>query len=452
MKQNLPNYANKSVFMFKVKKVFLKGKKECRAQKVTDFFLCRLSWVTLCAAFLWCFSCATSFGKSANDNGSRILIGAIRWDGWVSNASDVTIGTDLESILKPIGYQSRLPFYTVVTNPNYSATRSVKIDGRPAAVMNKEIEFARTRLDLDYWAFNVYENDASLSTPFNTYLAATRTDKPNFCFILEASFCKSSTMQNRVLGNMLNASYQTVAGGRPILYLFAVDGNKDTLITQWGSLDNFKNQFWGWRNWVKANNGGYSPYVVIMEFNEQVALYWKNFLGADAISTYAMGVDDGSAGHTTYPYSTLTSKMETLWMAQRLTYAAVVPTAIMGWNGKPFEGTTFAWNTANGVAALYPTDRDYAQAPTPAQAAQHVANCMNFLNQYPTSTPARTMLIYAWNEFAEGGPGLCPAYDPNNPFVASNNYFPYTTNNTSVATPGFDFVNAIGDRIKPYHN
>jgi hypothetical protein len=259
---------------------------------------------------------------------------------------------------------------------------------------------------------------------------------------------------------MIHASYQTVMGGRPILYLFAVDANYNngTLVSQWGSLDNFRNQFWGWRNWVTANNGGHSPYVVIMEFNHATALYWKNFLGADAISTYAMGVDDGKTGHTTYPYAgttaqnALTAKMEKLWVDQRLTYAAVVPTATLGWNGKPFEGTTYAWNAADGIAAPYPADRDYTQAPTPAQAAQHVANCMNFLNQYPTSTPARTMLIYAWNEFAEGGPGLCPAYDPNNPFVASNTYFPYTTSNTSVATPGFDLINAIGDRIRPYHN
>jgi hypothetical protein len=439
------------------------GKKSLISSNLRAFPKWNMYSFIFCAVLIWSYSCTDTFGKSANDNGIRILIGAIRWDGCVSNTSGTsgapgnTIGTDYDSVLTPIAYQNRLPFYAQVTNPNN--VRKVTLNGTSATIINKEIEFARTHLDLDYWAFSVYESDANLSVPFNTYLAATRTDKPNFCFILDASFCKSTTMRSRVLSNLSHASYQTVTQGRPILYLNGMNDYYDSgsatstnhLISDWKSLSEFKKEWDGWMNWATTSVGK-RPYVVVMEFNENVANYWKNYLGADAISTYAVGIDDNYTTNTNYPYSTLATTTENFWAKQRLanspsqgfTYPAVVPTAMISWNSKPFQNANLAW---------YPfvSSRDFSDMPTPAEAAQHIANCMNFLNQNPTSTPARTMLIYSWNEFGEGGVSLCPTYDPNNLFDPNNAYYPYTSSNSQKASPGFNLIYTIGARIKPYH-
>jgi hypothetical protein len=48
-------------------------------------------------------------------------------------------------------------------------------------------------------------------------------------------------------------------------------------------------------------------------------------------------------------------------------------------------------------------------SPAPVEAAAHIREGFEFVENHPAVCDANTILCYAWNEFAEGG-WLCPTY------------------------------------------
>jgi hypothetical protein len=54
-------------------------------------------------------------------------------------------------------------------------------------------------------------------------------------------------------------------------------------------------------------------------------------------------------------------------------------------------------------------DRFY-QTPRPDELAAHLERSLRWVEGHPEATPARVVLIYAWNEFDEGG-WICPTLE-----------------------------------------
>jgi hypothetical protein len=224
---------------------------------------------------------------------------------------------------------------------------------------------------------------------------------------------------------MLHPKYQTVEQGRPIIYLFNHEADQSELIQQWGSLENYRTGLQAiWSEVVRR--GRQRPYLVVMEFDIQTALKWKRLLEADAISTYTTGVDDGqSSTHRLYAYETLAVNTRSYWELQRQTGAEMVPLINLGWNAKPFMVVSPAVSWYPPVAG-----RDYAAMPSPAEAKMHVMAGLRWLRDYSEATPAHTALIYAWNEFGEGGAGLCP---------------------TLELKQRFDLIDRVGEAVRAIH-
>ena len=76
----------------------------------------------------------------------RPQVGAIRWDAWTGGE----ITAQMEQTLGPRKYHFRLPWFAEVLDRD-----QVRIDGRPQAIMDREIDFA-AGAGLDYWAFLLY--------------------------------------------------------------------------------------------------------------------------------------------------------------------------------------------------------------------------------------------------------------------------------------------------------
>ncbi len=76
------------------------------------------------------------------------LVGAIRWDAWYDDSSD--IDKDLEKELAPKEFHYRLPFFSVIDGDG-----GITIDGNSQYIIDKEIELA-SAAGIDYWAFDAY--------------------------------------------------------------------------------------------------------------------------------------------------------------------------------------------------------------------------------------------------------------------------------------------------------
>ena len=67
-----------------------------------------------------------------------------------------------------------------------------------------------------------------------------------------------------------------------------------------------------------------------------------------------------------------------------------------GWDPRPRIETPVPWHD-------YGSPDCYYETPTPQELARHLRAGCEWVERYPRTAEAKTLLIYAWNEFDEGG-------------------------------------------------
>ncbi len=339
-----------------------------------------------------------NLGKCAEfryrQNVDRPIVGAIRWDAWHGKPDNVYPW--MLKTLSHTRFHDRLPFFATLLQND-----SITMDGGSQQVMDSEIHYAKYA-GLDYWAFVTYHEEDALSHGLQTYLSSKFRGDINFCLITEQSRFWDSNRGTTsvhyidyVIRLMGEDGYQRVLHGRPIWYLGFLD--EISIRQRWGSLRNFKQLIDGIRSAVLAN-GQQNPYLVIMDFNADVGARLCDSLGADAISSYVS--QKASARGT---YAQLTQEAQQSWDDYAATGKAVVPNWVAGWNPKPRIDTPTPWH-------VYP-DTVYYNHATPLELATHFSTGKRWIAENKKSDVANTAIIYAWNEFDEGG-WLCPTRSP----------------------------------------
>ena len=314
---------------------------------------------------------------------ARPTVGAIRWDGWFGPTG--TVGKAVHATLAPAKWHYRLPFYAKVLGDN-----RIEIDGTPQATMDREIEYA-ANAGLGYWAFVTYSGDDPLSLALKRYLSSPVRSKINFCLITECARWPATSFADRLLSLMQEPGYQRTPDGRPLLYLGFIE---DKWLKKLGGIEGFRKTLDAFRSEAAAK-GLPKPYIVIMDFHADQGKKWADALGCDAISTYAAGWNYGRV-----PYVKWAAATEQFWEQCRVTGRSVVPTVMTGWDPRPRVDTPTPWGSAysshNGQV-------DRADTATPAQIADHLNDALRWLITHRDAAPAQTAIIYAWNEFDEGG-------------------------------------------------
>ena len=154
--------------------------------------------------------------QAADNRPPQPLVGAIRWDAWTGG--EVT--AQVERTLGPKKYHSRMPWFAEVLDDG-----SVRIDGGRQAIMDQEIAFAADA-GLDYWAFLLYPETSSMSASLKLYLNSDSRRRINFCLILHNAFGVPEHQwpreRDRAVALLKESGYQTVCGGRPLVYAFDV--------------------------------------------------------------------------------------------------------------------------------------------------------------------------------------------------------------------------------------
>lgn len=305
-----------------------------------------------------------AFGQGPPD------VGVIRWDAWVGSGN--AVGNEVNESLSPNQFHDKLPFYANVLGPN-----SVNIDATSQSIMDQEIDFA-VRAGLDYWAFIWYPSSSGLHQSRELYLNSTRKNDIDFSLVVESVRFGSNQITHQELANsFLDPSYQTVLGGRPLLYFF---DNKDITPADVSTIRS-----------LSIAQGTGDPYITIMHIPVGDFATEFNTYGFDAASRYATTwIGDGG------PHSNLVTADAGQWnWFDSSLGLEVIPHVTTGWDNRPriLNPSPF-WN---------PASNSWVEPATPTEIADHVADAVQWVADNPSAAAANNILLYAWNEFDEGG-------------------------------------------------
>lgn len=161
----------------------------------------------LVLSHLNCSAQPESGASSAGHLEDRIVVGAIRWDAWHGDRSEV--GKAVERSLSPKQWRGRLPFFAHILDDGH-----VQIDDASQSVIDREIGYARMA-GLDYWAFLLYDEGSPMNLGLKYYLSSNRKRGLRFCLIVEPAQWKTSESAakqlERVADLMTRPEYQKVA-------------------------------------------------------------------------------------------------------------------------------------------------------------------------------------------------------------------------------------------------
>ena len=112
------------------------------------------------------------------------------------------------------------------------------------------------------------------------------------------------------------------------------------------------------------------------------------------------------AGETEYPYQSLTEYVEGndswapgIWNTESGAPQSYIPTIMAGWDARP-------WNI--------PPSWYFNPTRTPEAVGAHLQQAIDWIDANPTlATPERLVMIFAWNEFGEGGYIVPTLGEPN---------------------------------------
>jgi hypothetical protein len=328
-------------------------------------------------------------------------VGAIRWDAWHAPAGRPEHGGPggpvkaVEASLNPHRYRWRAPFFARVDTND-----TLRIDGYTQEIVDREIAYAKAG-GIDYWAFLLYAEDNCMSQGLSLYLSSKRRADVNFCAVASPStFGGLATWTagvSRIVRYMKEPGYQTVCGGRPLLYFFRPD---EGWVKAWGGPAGARRLLDGLRA-ASLAAGLQNPYVVVMDDGKAEAVKrTADLFGAEAISDYARQANGAGAS-----YAELAGVARAFWGACEAAGAQVVPLAMAGWDRRPRVERPVPWE-AKWQQPGAGLDKFYI-LPKPEELAAHIGEAMAWAEARPQQCPARTVIVYAWNEHDEGG-WLCP--------------------------------------------
>jgi hypothetical protein len=296
-------------------------------------------------------------------------VGAIRWDAWYTGT---IMGATDEVALTPSQWHDRLPFYAVIS-PDGS-TVQIRLDEQ--SQMDTEIAAAKAG-GIDYWAFGYYGDTDPNSNALHKYLSSNYKNDVKYSLIIFPMVMDKANWLDTTVSHFSDSQYVKVLGGRPLVYAFDAGGP----ITPENIVD---------LRAAAVAQGLPNPYIVWMTWDVGDGQCTAH--GCDAISVYAM-TPPGEAG-TIVPFSDLANKYLWYWNHAKTNSFKVVPSFGTGWDPRPRYAYPPPWGIGGETATT---------VGTPSEIAQNLQTAADWIAANPSAAESKTILIYAWNEFAEGG-------------------------------------------------
>ena len=346
---------------------------------------------------------------------NRPLVGVIRWDGY--NGSPAVTQKQEMGFLKPEQWHSRAPWFfrksgnperPLEFNPNYDKAIIRK-------TTDAEIQYAASA-GIDYWAFCYYakyKGGWQLRDNFEAYLASPfkRRIKASLILLGEhvgkglspaASAAPGAARKdwenlvNEIIPLLRDPSYQTVCGGRPLVYLMQPEELSKSLGDPSGknaSVENLQLAVAHLRERSQATGAG-DPYVVGMNSGGIWAAVYVDKVSLNAVSAYRAAF--GSTPEGT-PYAQLWDNIRTKFInggsgiGSNPKREIIVP-LMSGASHEPRH-----------VANPEKFGPQHYCEPEPGEFKAHVLSGLDWAYANRKNCPAQSVLIYAWNEHSEGG-------------------------------------------------
>jgi len=311
-------------------------------------------------------------GTFAEQSRPSPVVGAIRWDAWTGG----NVTAEVERTLGPKKYQDRLPWFAKVIDE-----KTAKIDGNQQAIMDRELDFAAAA-GLDYWAFLVYEEAAPMSAALKQYLQSKKRNQVRFCLILHNTLNAKSEHwpkeRDRAVALLKEPGYQTVLDGRPLVYAFCGEP------FPFGRFNEFL---------AAARVKGLNPYCVYMGWNPMADFKRVSQMGFQAVSAYAIGGSQET-------FTGLVDSVEKgCWQRAAEAKVPYVPLVTSGWDKRPRQDHPVSWE----INQDYHTQKIFPSRATPEEISSHLGRAVSFVKSNPAICEANAIILYAWNEYDEGG-------------------------------------------------
>jgi hypothetical protein len=343
---------------------------------------------------------------------TNYVVGAIRWDSWAAGASTAFYSIYGQQDLSMPQWQFRAPACAAQISPYNMSFNNCNTQ----TAMDAEITAAYGG-GLNYWAYCWYgtpENDGNtFQNAWALHQSSSIKSKVNWCILFQLSRMAGASAFasafSTLVGYMQQANYQTVLGGRPLVYIFL---DQATPLYWGGSFSSFQTSLNAFRS-ACTSAGLANPYICVLNSYPPTAYSVYTQVSADAISAYAGPLATAAGGE---PYSGQIASDAAFWAAMVATTAPIIPSVQCGWDSRPRKQNptplvpgTVPWINSNV----------YVVPGSPAQIASDFSAAISFIAANAAACPSKAILAYSWNENDEGGSGLNPTYSSGGPVHAT---------------------------------
>lgn len=311
-------------------------------------------------------------------------IGAINWDAALPD--NTYFGKYTHNNLGNSEYHNRLPFFAQKTADN-----EYKIPMRTHKQYDEELRYA-AEFGIDFFAYCWYPDSlvprnigkeeygylaqyySELNLARKHYQQSEWNKKISMCAII---LCVSAYAESDfiALTEAMKQDYYEKIDGRPLVLVFnRYDAETNRTIRKYASAENL------------------NPYIAFISNNGDDFDSKTDYSTADAITAYA-------STHDAIGFDRLT-ELTRADNERRLTWnLPVIPLLSMGWNPSPRIARPSPWVT-------YP-NASYADLPDVREIENAFCDLSDFIDKNSNLANTDHVIVFAWNEFEEGG-YLCP--------------------------------------------
>lgn len=318
-----------------------------------------------------------------------IKIGAIRWDAWYEGAPD-------QKVLEQPEWKHRAPFFA-----RYDASGALHLDGDKEHVIHAEVAYARA-IGLDYFIFGFYPDTGSwgrqidshlkLNRALSTYLRLPDRMGVKFAISLNQLF-PANDIEDIASSVATFASHQdyvrTPQGTLPI-FILAHDG------LDWknffGTDEKAREAFRVIRRMIRSQTN-IDVTFIIMNYEHEKAMHAASTYGLDMVSTYTSFAP--GTGSTKNTFATCAMHGEAIWAKAAAADIPYAPNITLGWDNRIRK-------TTHGNMHGKPPG-PWCARPERQELAQHFKRAATHTSLHASQLPFPTIVVYAWNEYAEGG-------------------------------------------------
>ena len=354
---------------------------------------------------------------------SKPLIGAIRWDFWFSNS------LALRLLANDSKWHYRIP---LTTNISLNGTRYVPVGGVDTQdKMDYEIAAAK-RGGIDYWAMLYYNPErtwpeapqhpdmVNAIKALNLYQNSSKNNQVKLSLIVSAGWLRNLSSGGKshwenwektaseFVEYFKKDNYQKVKGNRPLVFFFDMNSFEQT----WAACKFNETAVQTIRR--KTLDAGLGePYFVLLDFfADSTALYGQRY-GFDAVSSYGNPLGSNGIEHQ---YQTCVDSnrwyREGIKPTAHTLGAKIIPPINTGWDPRTMiENNSFTQEPL-GYLNRTGTTPDYCVNAQTNEIASNLGQTIDWLENSSNAEYVdyfKSVLIYAWNEHAEGG-WLAPTY------------------------------------------